>query len=455
MLGVDERRLGERDLSYVQIADEGPARELGEGGQALLVGAGIGPLVAAFLAGERAPGGRARADADLGDVAACRELADRDIERAPGLGEGHLDVDGLRARVRGRDVDHDGAVDPGQGRDTQDEGLVRHAAPLERHLRGLEPGIAHQPTEHAVPERAVTTTRHLRGDLAEAEPVHAVDGDRDRASIAGVAEREQGHRLAVLRAADGVLPQHQRARLRAADDVRAGHGGQLVAEQRTQRREHRRGSTDRGGARDDVGEIGRRLARHLAELDGQHPLEGGAVVAATEEGVGTAHHHEAPAGLDVLREVGQVPVQSVRDRVEILQNDGVEAGQVLGEELFDRELDQRELAVGGDHIVVVGAKNEEGDGVDRRVRLEPGAERPDIVGRPAGDVQDAHALAGDVEREEASVVVGDLIVARRLELDLDEAGASPVEGDGELHGRGAALDVRDARGEQRRRCAIE
>jgi hypothetical protein len=128
---------------------------------------------------------------------------------------------------------------------------------------------------------------------------------------------------------------------------------------------------------------------------------------------------------------------------------------VLGEKLFDRELDQRELAVAGDDVVLVGAQNEKGDRVDRGVRFEPHPQRAHVVRGASGDVEHADALAGDIEREVAAVVVGDDVVARRVELHQHEARAGTVEGDRQLDAGAAALDVRHPRSQQRRRRPIE
>jgi hypothetical protein len=134
-------------------------------------------------------------------------------------------------------------------------------------LGRLETGIAHQPTEHPVPKRAVPATGDLRGELAEAEAMHAVDGDRHGPSITRIAQRQERHRLAAFRFSNRVFPQHQRPRFGRADDVRAGHRRQLVTQQPTQRGEHRRGPTDRRRAWHHIRQISRGPARVLAEID--------------------------------------------------------------------------------------------------------------------------------------------------------------------------------------------
>jgi hypothetical protein len=124
--------------------------------------------------------------------------------------------------------------------------------------------------------------------------------------------------------------------------------------------------------------------------------------------------------------------------VDVLQDHRVEARQVLREELVDRERDQRELRVGGVHVVVVRAQDEERHQIDRLVALQPHAERPHVVGGAPRDVQQAHALAGHAERHDALIVLRHFVAARGLDADLDDARAGAVERDRQLH-RGLAV----------------
>ena len=104
-------------------------------------------------------------------------------------------------------------------------------------------------------------TGDARCRFAEAEPVRAVERERDRASVAVLAEREERHRFARLRLATGVLPEHERTGARVADDVHARHRRQLVAEEGAERREDGRGASRWRRARDDVAEIERARLR--------------------------------------------------------------------------------------------------------------------------------------------------------------------------------------------------
>ena len=79
-----------------------------------------------------------------------------------------------------------------------------------------------------------------------------------------------------------------------------------------------------------------------------------------------------------------MPGELVRDGVDVLQDHRVEAGQMLGEELVDRERDQRQLrVVAGLGVVLVGAQDEERHHVDRLVALQPHAQRAHVVRRAA------------------------------------------------------------------------
>src|SRR5438477_13072037 len=92
----------------------------------------------------------------------------------------------------------------------------------------------------------------------------------------------------------------------------------------------------------------------------------------------------------------------IPDCVDVLQNDGVEAPEMHREELVYRKLDEGELAFRGVGIVlavVALSENEEGDHVDGFVALEPTPERANVVRRAAREVEQAHPVARDGERE--------------------------------------------------------
>ena len=110
---------------------------------------------------------------------------------------------------------------------------------------------------------------------------------------------------------------------------------------------------------------------------------------------------------------------------------------MLGEQLVDRELDQRQVIGRRVDVVAQGAEDEERDDVEGRIGLEPLPQRAHVVGGAAGDVQHAHAVSGDLEGEQALVVVGDLVAGGLLDGDLDDARASAIEGDGKIDGAGA------------------
>lgn len=457
-LGVDLGRRREREAPGAARAHRASPGDPGDRAQLVLVRARVGPLVAPALARERAAGHRARAHADLRHVATRGERADRNVDRAAPGRQLHASRGGALLLGRGADLDGDGAGRARKRCDVQGQRLARDARAAELDLRRLEPRIAHEPAEEPVPERAVPTAGEPGRHLAEAEPVRAVERDRHAAPVAELAEREQRHRLPGRRLARRVLPQHERAVACVVDEVGPRHRRQLGAEERAQRPQHRRGQPRRGRMRDDVGEIVVRLAalaRARQETDGQHALQLAARVPAVGEGARAAHHHEPAARLDVLRQVAEVAVQPVRDGVEVLQDDGVEARQVLGEELVDGEADERELGVGRADVAAIGAKDEEGDDVDGCVGLEPRPQRADVVRRTAGDVEHAHALARDVEHEQAPIVVGDLVAGRRLDRDLDEARAGAVERHRQIEQRRPVLDPRHPRREQGGGRAVE
>ena len=86
----------------------------------------------------------------------------------------------------------------------------------------------------------------------------------------------------------------------------------------------------------------------------------------------------------------------------------------------------------GAHVARRRAEDEERDHVDRGVALEPLPQRAHVVGRAPGDVEHAHALARDVERDEAPVVLGDGVAGRRRDRDLDDVRPGALERDGEV-----------------------
>jgi len=114
-----------------------------------------------------------------------------------------------------------------------------------------------------------------------------------------------------------------------------------------------------------------------------------------------------PPLLHVLGQPAEVLAQPIGTGVEILQDHGVEAGQMHGEQLVHRKGDQGELVRRGTHVAPMGAENEEGHDVDRGVRLEPGAQGPNIVGGAPGDVEQPYAVPGHIHREKTMVVFGD------------------------------------------------
>ena len=95
-------------------------------------------------------------------------------------------------------------------------------------------------------------------------------------------------------------------------------------------------------------------------------------------------------------------LEAVRLGVEVLEHDRVERRKVLREELVDGEGNERGSSLPRVRIVRLGAEDEERDDVDGRVALEPLPERAHVVRRAPSDVQDAHALARDDERERAA-----------------------------------------------------
>ncbi len=139
--------------------------------------------------------------------------------------------------------------------------------------------------------------------------------------------------------------------------------------------------------------------------------------------------------------------QAVGLGVEVLEDDRIEARQVLAEELVDGERDQRQLVGRGLHVVAGGAEDEEGHDVDRGVALEPHAQRAHVVGGAAGDVEDADAVADDVEREVAAVVLGTASPSGDwMEISRMRAPARSIV-IGSLDRGPARDDVGDARGQ--------
>src|SRR6202044_1855629 len=97
-------------------------------------------------------------------------------------------------------------------------------------LGRLEASVAHQPAEEPVPERAVAAARRPRAQLRELELPAAVDAEGDRPAVAGLSDRQDGHRPAARRLARRVLPQDDASLAGVAEDVRAGHDGQVGAD---------------------------------------------------------------------------------------------------------------------------------------------------------------------------------------------------------------------------------
>ncbi len=153
--------------------------------------------------------------------------------------------------------------------------------------------------------------------------------------------------------------------------------------------------------------------------------------------------------LDVAREGRKVTQEVVRSGVEVLEHDGVEARQMLAEELVDGEWNQCEVFLGRADVVGVRSENEERDHVDGGVGLEPHAKGAHVVGRSAGDVQDSNAIARNVERQKTPIVIWDRVPVGRLDGHFDDTGAGAIERDGELDRGGAMLEVGNARREQR------
>ena len=147
-------------------------------------------------------------------------------------------------------------------------------------------------------------------------------------------------------------------------------------------------------------------------------------------------------------------VEAVRRGVEVLQDHGVEGGELLGEELVDGEGDERQLVGAGLHLAVVGAQDEEGHHVDGGVALQPHAQRAHVVGGAAGDVEDAHPIAADVDGDEAPVVLRDLVALGGLDGDLEDARAGALDGHRELDGGLAGGDVGHALGERHRLALV-
>jgi len=134
--------------------------------------------------------------------------------------------------------------------------------------------------------------------------------------------------------------------------------------------------------------------------------------------------------------------------VEVLQDDRVERGEVLGEELVDREGDEREVLLRRIRVVRLCPEDEERDDVDGCIALQPLPERAYVVRRAPGDVEDADALTGDDEGEDPVIVLRDRVARRWGDRDLDDAGAGPLERDGEIDRSLAVLEMRQAAGQQ-------
>jgi len=88
--------------------------------------------------------------------------------------------------------------------------------------------------------------------------------------------------------------------------------------------------------RDERGEIGGRRAGRAVEIDGEDLAELRARVATRDERVRAADHDEPTARAHVTRERGEVLLEAVRLRIEVLQDDRVEGWKMLAEELVHR-----------------------------------------------------------------------------------------------------------------------
>ena len=143
----------------------------------------------------------------------------------------------------------------------------------------------------------------------------------------------------------------------------------------------------------------------------------------------------------------------VADGVDVLEDDGVEARQMSREELVHGELNQGEITLVRVRIVFslrALAQDEERDDVDGLVSLEPATERPHVVRRTSGEVQQSHTIAGDGERQEPRVVLRELVPLGGLDRHLDHARACPIERDGEFHPSYAIFYFRFSGREERR-----
>ena len=130
------------------------------------------------------------------------------------------------------------------------------------------------------------------------------------------------------------------------------------------------------------------------------------------ERVRPAHHDEPAALLHVARELRKVSARPYGCASKSCRTTASKVGRCsLKSSSTGKGMSARSSWLAFTSSVL-RAQDEEGDDVDRRVALEPHAERAHVVGRAAGDVQHAHAIARDVERDEPAVVLGDRVARR-------------------------------------------
>src|SRR5690606_23934381 len=158
--------------------------------------------------------------------------------------------------------------------------------------------------------------------------------------------------------------------------------------------------------------------------------QGGRGVVAGGQAHVAADDDQGAALLDVAADVGEVAADLVIEGVVVVEDDEVEAAELLFKELVGGEGDQRERREGILAVGVVGPTEDVvAEQLDVGIAAEEGAQGPDVPVRPARDVQRADLVAQNLDDEGAAVVGGGGLAVDGPNLDLVDELADAIGGD--------------------------